>query len=93
MGISNERSRTIPEEIVGEGGVIVTDQGRVLNKWKYDYETLYNETPSDVAYDDKFLHNIKESMRDGDTSSFPNMNIDDRTKLRYFDRGSPESGL
>ena len=77
MGISNERSRRIPEEIVGDGGVIVTDQGRVLNKWKYDYETLYNETPSDVAYDDQFLHNIKESMRDGDTSSFPNMNIDE----------------
>ena len=77
MGISKERSRRIPEKIVGDGGVIVTDQGRVLNRWKYVYETLYNETPSDVADDDQFLNNIKESMRDGDTSSFPNMNIDE----------------
>lgn len=42
MGIHNERSKCIPCAIVDDNGVVQTDKAAVLDRWKYDFKTLFS---------------------------------------------------
>ena len=44
IGIPNERQKTIPFEVFGEDGDIKTDKKDVLDRWKSDNRTLFDET-------------------------------------------------
>lgn len=48
------KDRFIPFEIV-ENGQIVTDENRVYERWKYEFEKLYHGD-NDNDFDDDFFH-------------------------------------
>ena len=41
LGIKNERKQTIPWEILTYDGEAINDKDAVLNRWKNDFEKLY----------------------------------------------------
>ena len=42
IGVRCNRSQNIPMEVVTENGDVKTDKASVLNKWKTDFENVYN---------------------------------------------------
>jgi hypothetical protein len=59
MGISNDRKQHIPMEVLSENGDIISDIDGVLNKWKSDYEHLYNDSSNPDWYDNDHLESIR----------------------------------
>ena len=47
QNLGPRRDKTIPMHFYDENGHIVTDENRVFEKWKLDFENLYNSSPSD----------------------------------------------
>ena len=47
QNLGPRRNKTIPMHFYDENGHIVTDENRVFEKWKLDFENLYNCSPSD----------------------------------------------
>ncbi len=48
------KTKDIPMEVYDNDNNIVTDLPNVLNKWKSEFETLYNFCPEPGNFDDKF---------------------------------------
>ncbi|CAG2187983.1 SLC13A2_3_5 [Mytilus edulis] len=51
IGISNDRRDQIPWEVIDDNGEVTTDKERVLQKWKTDYQTLFNDQTDSIKYD------------------------------------------
>ncbi|CAG2223364.1 unnamed protein product [Mytilus edulis] len=67
IGISNDRRDQIPWEVIDDNGEVTTDKERVLQKWKTDYQTLFNDQTDSMLYDECHLDRIKK----GEISSDP----------------------
>ena len=51
---------TIPWEVKDGDGKICTDRYSVLNKWKTDYECLFNAGQDNPYYDNTHLENVRK---------------------------------
>ena len=67
LGMSNYRKSRIPFEVVDKDGM-KTDRNSVLEKWKSDYEQLYNNEQIDV-FDDDHIQRVK--LNNPDSPEFP----------------------
>ncbi len=56
----------IPKEVYDNDNNIVTDLPNVFNKWKFEFESLYNLCPEPENFDDEFY---SECMSDKDTDN------------------------
>lgn len=54
-GIANERKSKHTYQVRSENGDIESDIDSVLERWKKEYETLYNSADENNTYDDAFL--------------------------------------
>ncbi|VDH94851.1 Hypothetical predicted protein [Mytilus galloprovincialis] len=69
IGISNDRRDQIPWEVIDDNGEVTTDKECVLQKWKTDYQTLFNDQTDSMLYDECHLDRIKK----GEISSDPEL--------------------
>ncbi|CAC5413951.1 unnamed protein product [Mytilus coruscus] len=69
IGISNDRRDQIPWEVIDDTGEVITDKECVLQKWKTDYQTLFNDQTDSMLYDECHLDRIKK----GEISSDPEL--------------------
>ncbi|CAG2244978.1 unnamed protein product [Mytilus edulis] len=69
IGISNDRRDQIPWEVIDDNGEVTTDKECVLQKWKTDYQTLFNDQTDSMLYDQCHLDRIKK----GEISSDPEL--------------------
>ncbi|KAK6176303.1 hypothetical protein SNE40_014610 [Patella caerulea] len=74
IGISNDRQGLIPWECVADEGVI-RDQLNVLEKWKTDYESLYN-SKNDMLFDDNHLAFIQNELSVSNNNTVSQYGID-----------------
>ena len=73
LGLSNDRKTSIPWEVKDCNGQIYTDRNSVLNKWKTDYECLFNAGQDNPYFDKTNLENVRENICDPDSISFPTL--------------------
>ena len=73
LGLANDRKTSIPWEVKDCNGQIYTDRNSVLNKWKTDYECLFNAGQDNAYFDKTHLENVREITRDPDSASFPTL--------------------
>ena len=72
-GVADNRNKKIPFEVYNEAGSINTDPKSVLQKWKHDFEKMYNMQASCSNDQDSNLHglgNIHENQSHSDASDF-----------------------
>ncbi|XP_053403285.1 uncharacterized protein LOC128558364 [Mercenaria mercenaria] len=69
IGIANAKSNQIPLEIVLEDGSVSTNIQDVLNRWKHDFSSLFDNvniqpqsTESDNQYNDESQYSFNESI-------------------------------
>ncbi|CAC5403804.1 unnamed protein product [Mytilus coruscus] len=67
--ISNDRRDQIPWEVIDDTGEVIMDKECVLQKWKTDYQTLFNDQTDSMLYDECHLDRIKK----GEISSDPEL--------------------
>ena len=74
--IANDRKPKIPFEVINGDGNLLTSKMQVIDKWKRDYEKLYNEANESQNFDSNRLHNVKELLENNgdDNSVFPKAN-------------------
>ena len=60
IGMANERKPQIPLEVIDDAGNLLTNKKDVIDKWKNDYQNLYNENISQ-SFDGNHLHQINSS--------------------------------
>ena len=72
IGMANERKPKIPLEVIDDAGNLLTNKKEVIDKWKNDYENLYNEKIGQ-SFDGNHLHQIKQLLENSidDGSIFP----------------------
>ena len=73
LGLANDRKTTIPWEVKDGDGQICTDRYSVLNKWKTDYECLFNAGQDNPYYNNSHLENVREMNRDPGSAHFPSL--------------------
>ena len=64
---------SIPWEVKDCNGQIFTDKNSVLNKWKTDYECLFNAGQDNPYFDKTNLEKVRENICDPDSISFPTL--------------------
>jgi hypothetical protein len=63
LGITNERKSKHTYQVRSETGDIDSDIDSVLERWKTEYETLYNNADENNTYDDAFLSDIRNRLQ------------------------------
>ena len=71
LGIANDRITSIPWEIKDDKGQISLDRDNVLNKWKVDYECLFNGDQDNPSFDKAHLDQVREIIREPGSHAFP----------------------
>ena len=73
--IANDRKPN-PFEVINGKGNLLTSKMQVIDKWKRNYEKLYNEANESQNFDSNHLHNVKELLENygDDNSVFPKAN-------------------
>ena len=66
LGIASERKSSIDMAVRNSNGDIETDQDKVLDPWKTDYDKLYNDIDNN-SFDDEFLQAAKEYLAQYDS--------------------------
>ncbi|CAC5398783.1 unnamed protein product [Mytilus coruscus] len=66
---SKQKRDQIPWEVIDDTGEVITDKECVLQKWKTDYQTLFNDQTDSMLYDECHLDRIKK----GEISSDPEL--------------------
>ncbi|CAG2228057.1 unnamed protein product [Mytilus edulis] len=79
LGLANDRKSRQTFQIRSETGEIISDIDSVLEKWKIDYEKLYNSADMNGSYDDEFLKDIKNKLQN--RNNLVNDNNIDTTEL------------
>ncbi|CAG2220363.1 unnamed protein product [Mytilus edulis] len=79
LGLANDRKSRQTFQIRSETGEIISDIDSVLEKWKIDYEKLYNSADINGSYDDEFLKDIKNKLQN--RNNLVNDNNIDTTEL------------
>ncbi|CAG2195952.1 unnamed protein product [Mytilus edulis] len=79
LGLANDRKSRQTFQIRSETGEITSDIDSVLEKWKIDYEKLYNSADINGSYDDEFLKDIKNKLQN--RNNLVNDNNIDTTEL------------
>ncbi|CAG2234439.1 unnamed protein product [Mytilus edulis] len=77
--LANDRKSRQTFQIRSETGEIISDIDSVLEKWKIDYEKLYNSADMNGSYDDEFLKDIKNKLQN--RNNLVNDNNIDTTEL------------
>ncbi|CAG2193413.1 unnamed protein product [Mytilus edulis] len=92
LGLANDRKSRQTFQIRSETGEIISDIDSVLEKWKIDYEKLYNSADMNGSYDDEFLKDIKNKLQN--RNNLVNDNNIDTTELnRAIERDESEQNL
>ncbi|CAG2232002.1 unnamed protein product [Mytilus edulis] len=63
LGLANERKTQRIYQVRTENGEITNDTDTVLERWKTEYESAFNSVDSCNNYDDTFLADIKNKVR------------------------------
>ncbi|CAG2202245.1 unnamed protein product [Mytilus edulis] len=63
LGLANERKTQRIYQVRTENGEITNDTDTVLERWKTEYESAFNSVDSCNTYDDTFLADIKNKVR------------------------------
>jgi hypothetical protein len=83
----------IPFEVYDEDGNVISDTDFVLNKWKSDYEKLYQHPVDADDFDDGFFRNCMEELHemesDENIESLPHLNDEiNEEEVKAVIRGS-----
>ncbi|CAG2185705.1 unnamed protein product [Mytilus edulis] len=63
LGLANERKTQRIYQVRTENGEVTNDTDTVLERWKTEYESAFNSVDSCNNYDDTFLADIKNRVR------------------------------
>ncbi|VDI29898.1 Hypothetical predicted protein [Mytilus galloprovincialis] len=63
LGLANERKTQRIYQVRTENGEITNDTDTVLERWKTEYESAFNSVDSCYTYDETFLADIKNKVR------------------------------
>lgn len=71
--ISNERKTSIPFEVLMDDNYysLSTNYADIMQKWKNDYNCLYNYDNKSDDYDNRHLQNVESVITDPDNAVFP----------------------
>ena len=62
IGMANDRKPNIPLEAIDDDGNLLTYKMQVIEKWKRDYQKLYNVQDENQSFDRNHLDQVKHML-------------------------------
>ena len=69
--MSNDSKTSISFEVIADANIIKTDYSSVMEKWKNDYEQLYNYECGSITFDSQNLEYVKKCIKNQNSGVLP----------------------